>query len=36
MLEIKNRDTNPVWVRAEKLFREKVATLPEELQKVEV
>jgi saccharopine dehydrogenase (NAD+, L-lysine-forming) len=36
MLEIRNRDTSPVWVRAEKLFREKVATLPEELQKVEV
>ncbi|PGH23077.1 hypothetical protein AJ80_02851 [Polytolypa hystricis UAMH7299] len=35
LLEIKNRDTNPVWARAEKLFREKVQTLPTELQKVE-
>ncbi|KKZ61181.1 saccharopine dehydrogenase (NAD+, L-lysine forming) [[Emmonsia] crescens] len=35
MLEIKNRDSHPVWQRAEKLFREKVKALPEALQKVE-
>ncbi|KAK2733190.1 Saccharopine dehydrogenase [Onygenales sp. PD_40] len=35
MKEIKNRDSHPVWKRAEKLFREKVTTLPEELQRVE-
>lgn len=35
LLEIKNRATHPVWVRSEKLFREIVATLPEELQKIE-
>ncbi|KLJ06725.1 saccharopine dehydrogenase (NAD+, L-lysine forming) [Blastomyces silverae] len=35
MLEIKNRDSHPVWQRAEKLFREKVKTLPEALQKAE-
>ncbi|PGH08334.1 hypothetical protein AJ79_06021 [Helicocarpus griseus UAMH5409] len=34
MQEIKNRDSNPVWQRAEKLYREKVQTLPAELQKV--
>ncbi|KAK2766893.1 Saccharopine dehydrogenase [Arachnomyces sp. PD_36] len=32
MLEIKNRDSHPVWQRAEKLFKEKVKTLPEALQ----
>ncbi|WEW58386.1 Saccharopine dehydrogenase [Emydomyces testavorans] len=36
MLEIKNRASHTVWQRAEKLFREKVQTLPAELQKVEV
>ncbi|EER24650.1 saccharopine dehydrogenase, putative [Coccidioides posadasii C735 delta SOWgp] len=36
MLEIKNRTSHPVWQRAEKLYREKVQTLPAELQKVEV
>ncbi|KAM5439322.1 Saccharopine dehydrogenase [Microsporum ferrugineum] len=35
MLEIQNRASHPVWRRAEKLFREKVATLPAELQKIE-
>ncbi|OAL69256.1 hypothetical protein A7D00_6718 [Trichophyton violaceum] len=35
MLEIPNRASHPVWQRAEKLFRQKVATLPAELQKVE-
>ncbi|EEQ90878.1 mitochondrial Homoaconitase [Blastomyces dermatitidis] len=35
MLEIKNRNSHPVWQRAEKLFREKVKTLPEALQKAE-
>lgn len=35
MLEIQNRASHPVWQRAEKLFRQKVATLPAELQKVE-
>ncbi|PGH09472.1 saccharopine dehydrogenase (NAD+, L-lysine forming) [Blastomyces parvus] len=35
MLEIKNRDSHPVWQRAEKLFREKVKTLPAALQKAE-
>jgi saccharopine dehydrogenase (NAD+, L-lysine forming) len=34
--ELKNRDTNPVWARAEKLFKEKVATLPEGMGKREV
>lgn len=36
MLEIKNRASHPVWQRAEKLYREKVQTLPADLQKVEV
>ncbi|EFE42252.1 hypothetical protein TRV_03009 [Trichophyton verrucosum HKI 0517] len=35
MLEIQNRASHPVWQRAEKLFRQKVATLPAEQQKVE-
>ncbi|EEH07018.1 saccharopine dehydrogenase [Histoplasma capsulatum G186AR] len=35
MMEIKNRASHPVWQRAEKLFREKVKTLPEALQKAE-
>ncbi|EFQ97667.1 saccharopine dehydrogenase [Nannizzia gypsea CBS 118893] len=35
MLEIQNRASHPVWQRAEKLFREKVSTLPADLQKVE-
>lgn len=29
LLELKNRKQNPVWSRAETLFAEKVATLPE-------
>jgi saccharopine dehydrogenase (NAD+, L-lysine-forming) len=28
LLELKNRKSNPVWSRAEKLFQEKVSTLP--------
>lgn len=28
LLELKNWEQNPVWSRAEKLFKEKVATLP--------
>jgi saccharopine dehydrogenase (NAD+, L-lysine forming) len=28
LLELKNRDTARVWTDAEKLFKEKVATLP--------
>ncbi|DAA78508.1 TPA_exp: Uncharacterized protein A8136_4484 [Trichophyton benhamiae CBS 112371] len=35
MLEIQNRASHPVWQRAEKLFRQKVATLPAEQQKVQ-
>ena len=35
LLEIKNRSTHPVWQRAEKVFHEKVALLPEELRVVE-
>jgi len=29
LLQLKNRSQDPVWSRAEKLFKEKVATLPE-------
>jgi saccharopine dehydrogenase (NAD+, L-lysine-forming) len=29
LLQLKNWKTEPVWARAEKLMREKVATLPE-------
>ena len=36
MVEIKNRADHPVWQRAEKLFREKVSTLPAELRKREI
>lgn len=36
MLEIKNRDTHPVWQKAEKLYHDKVASLPAELQKKEI
>ena len=32
LLQLPDRDTAPVWVGAEKLFREKVALLPEELK----
>lgn len=28
LLQLKDRATTPVWTRAEKLFYEKVATLP--------
>ena len=36
MVEIKNRADHPVWQRAEKLFREKVSTLPDELRTREI
>ncbi|KAK8186893.1 hypothetical protein BKA81DRAFT_372849 [Phyllosticta paracitricarpa] len=36
LLQLKDRKTARVWVDAEKLFNEKVATLPEELRKKEV
>ncbi|KAI5298884.1 Saccharopine dehydrogenase, partial [Ascosphaera atra] len=36
LLAIKNRTESPVWNRAEKLFIEKIKTLPPELQKREV
>lgn len=36
LLQLKDRNTARVWVDAEKLFNEKVATLPEELRKKEV
>ncbi|KAH7065262.1 hypothetical protein B0J12DRAFT_29664 [Macrophomina phaseolina] len=36
LLQLKDRKTSRVWVDAEKLFNEKVATLPEELRKKEV
>jgi saccharopine dehydrogenase (NAD+, L-lysine forming) len=32
LLQLKDRDTAPVWTRAKKLFEEKVALLPAELQ----
>ncbi|KAK7540896.1 uncharacterized protein J3D65DRAFT_616850 [Phyllosticta citribraziliensis] len=35
LLQLKDRKTARVWVDAEKLFNEKVATLPEELRKKE-
>ena len=34
--ELPNRNTNPVWTGAHRLFEEKVSTLPPELQKKEV
>lgn len=30
LLELKNKESNPVWKGAEKLFHDKVATLPKE------
>ncbi|KZZ87755.1 Alanine dehydrogenase/PNT [Ascosphaera apis ARSEF 7405] len=36
LLAIKDRNRNPVWSRAEKLYHEKVKTLPAQLQKKEV
>lgn len=36
LLQLKDKKTARVWVDAEKLFNEKVATLPEELRKKEV
>jgi saccharopine dehydrogenase (NAD+, L-lysine-forming) len=36
LVALKDRDTTPVWQGAEKLFREKVATLPEGMAKREV
>ncbi|KAG7121860.1 hypothetical protein HYQ45_014272 [Verticillium longisporum] len=33
LLTLKDRKTDPVWTRAEKLFNDKVATLPADLQK---
>lgn len=32
LLQLKERETAPVWTGAEKLFREKVSTLPEAQQ----
>ena len=36
LLELKNWKNNDVWSKAEKLFQEKVATLPPDMQKQEV
>jgi saccharopine dehydrogenase (NAD+, L-lysine-forming) len=33
LLNLKDWRNDPVWSRAEKLFQEKVATLPEQYQK---
>lgn len=35
LLQLKDRDTAGVWVRAKKVFDEKVALLPEEMRKKE-
>jgi hypothetical protein len=36
LLQLKNRKESPVWQQAEKLFGEKVLTLPEEMRRMAV